>query len=66
MDRSTITGDVIKHYQKHCDGKRAVAFCTSISHAEHVAAEFQAQGYKACCNFRQEQAIRESRGADWP
>ena len=20
MDRSTITGDVIKHYQKHCDG----------------------------------------------
>ena len=47
MDRSTITGDVIKHYQKHCNGKRAVAFCTSISHAEHVAAEFQAQGYKA-------------------
>ena len=47
MDRSTITGDAIKHYQKHCDGKRAVAFCTSISHAEHVAAEFQAQGYRA-------------------
>jgi DNA repair protein RadD len=47
MDKSTITGDVIKHYQKHCDGKRAVAFCTSIKHAEHVAAEFQAAGYKA-------------------
>ena len=47
MDKSTITGDVIKHYQKHCDGKRAVAFCTSIKHAEHVAAEFQSAGYKA-------------------
>ena len=47
MDRSTITGDVIKHYQKHCDGKRAVAFCTSIKHAEHVAAEFRAAGYRA-------------------
>lgn len=47
MDRPTITGDVIRHYQKHCDGKRAVAFCTSIKHAQHVAAEFQAQGYNA-------------------
>jgi superfamily II DNA or RNA helicase len=47
MDRSTITGDAIEHYRKHCDGKRAVAFCTSIKHAEHVAEEFQAAGYKA-------------------
>ena len=47
MDRSTITGDAIKHYQKHCNGKRAVAFCTSIKHAEHVAEEFRAAGYKA-------------------
>lgn len=47
MDRSTITGDVIKHYQKHCDGKRAVAFCTSIKHAEHVADEFKSAGYRA-------------------
>jgi len=47
MDRSTITGDAIEHYRKHCDGKRAVAFCTSIKHAEHVAEEFRAAGYKA-------------------
>ena len=47
MDKSTITGDVIKHYQKHCDGKRAVAFCTSIKHAEHVADEFKSAGYRA-------------------
>jgi len=47
MDRSTITGDAIEHYRKHCDGKRAVAFCTSIKHAEHVAEEFRTAGYKA-------------------
>ncbi len=47
MDRSRITGDAIKHYQKHCDGKRAVAFCTSIKHAEHVAKEFKAAGYSS-------------------
>lgn len=47
MNRSTITGDVIKHYQKHCDGKRTVVFCTSIKHAEHVAEEFRASGYKS-------------------
>jgi len=47
MDSSKITGDVIEHYQKHCDGKRAVAFCTTVKHAEHVAEEFRAAGYKA-------------------
>jgi superfamily II DNA or RNA helicase len=47
MDRSKITGDAIKHYRKHCDGKRTVVFCTSIEHAEHVAEEFNAAGYRA-------------------
>jgi DNA repair protein RadD len=47
MNRTKITGDAIEHYRKHCDGKRAVVFCTSIKHAEHVAEEFRATGYKA-------------------
>ena len=47
MDKPKITGDVIEHYREHCDGKRAVAFCTSVRHAEHVAAEFSAAGYRA-------------------
>ena len=47
MDRSTITGDAIKHYSLHCAGKRAVVFCTSIKHAEHVAEEFRAAGYRS-------------------
>ena len=47
MDKPTITGDVIGHYRKLCDGKPAIAFCASVAHAEHVAAEFNAAGYRA-------------------
>jgi DNA repair protein RadD len=47
MDRPKIIGDVIKQYQKHCNGSRAVAFCTSIKHAQHVASEFCGAGYRA-------------------
>lgn len=44
MDKPTITGDAVKHYQKICPGVRAVAFCCNIAHAEHVADQFQASG----------------------
>ena len=47
IDRPTITGDAVAHYSKICSGVPAVAFCVSISHAEHVAEEFRAAGYKA-------------------
>lgn len=47
MDKPTITGDVIGHYRKLCAGKPAIAFCASVAHAEHVAAEFRAAGYKS-------------------
>lgn len=47
MDKPKITGDAVAHYRKFCDGAPAVAFCVSIEHAEHVAAEFRAQGYRA-------------------
>jgi DNA repair protein RadD len=44
MDRSAITGDCIEHYRTHLDGRTAIAFCTTIAHAEHVAAAFRAAG----------------------
>lgn len=44
MDKPTITGSAVEHYRRICPGKRAVAFCVSIEHAEHVAAEFRAAG----------------------
>ena len=44
-DRPTITGDAIEHYAKHCSGAPALAFCASVTHAEHTAAEFTAAGF---------------------
>ena len=45
MDRPGITGDAVEHYAKICPGTPAVAFCVSVEHAKHVAAEFQAAGF---------------------
>jgi len=42
MDRPTVTGDAIAHYQRLAQGQRAIAFCCSIDHASHVAASFNA------------------------
>lgn len=47
VDKPTITGDVIGHYRKLAGGKPAIAFCASVAHAEHVAAEFRSAGFKA-------------------
>lgn len=47
MDKPKITGSAVKHYQRHADGRRAVAFCCSIAHAEHTAEQFRAAGYVA-------------------
>lgn len=47
MDKPTITGDAVSHYQRICPGKRAVVFCVSIAHAEHVAEQFRTAGFSA-------------------
>ncbi len=47
MDRPTITGDAVKHYTKLAQGKRAIVFCVSVAHAEHVAATFAQSGIPA-------------------
>lgn len=47
VDKPTITGDAIREYRKRADGKRAVVFCTSIQHSQHVVAQFQAAGIPA-------------------
>lgn len=46
MRKQVITGDAIKHYRKLADGKSAVVFCVSVAHAEEVAQQFRAAGYK--------------------
>lgn len=47
MDKPTITGDAVSYYRKLADGVPAVAFCVSVDHAKHVAADFASAGYGA-------------------
>lgn len=47
MDKPAITGDAVEHYARICRGDPAVAFCTSIAHAKHVADQFNAAGFRA-------------------
>lgn len=44
IDKPRITGSVIDHYRRICDGLPAIAFCASIKHAEHVAEQFNDVG----------------------
>lgn len=47
VDKPTITGDAIKHYVKYASGKRAVVFCVSVQHSQHVVSQFNAAGIPA-------------------
>jgi superfamily II DNA or RNA helicase len=47
MDTPSITGDAVDHYRRICPSVPAVAFCVSIRHAEHVAEQFRAAGFRA-------------------
>jgi DNA repair protein RadD len=47
MDKPVITGSAIAEYQKICPGVPAVAWCTNVAHARHVAEEFNAAGIPA-------------------
>jgi DNA repair protein RadD len=44
LDKPTITGDAIEHFQRLGRGCSAIAFCCTTQHAEHVAAQFRACG----------------------
>lgn len=47
MDRPSVTGDAISHYQRLANGQQAIAFCCNIAHAESVAESFNHAGIKA-------------------
>jgi DNA repair protein RadD len=44
LDKPAITGDAVSHYRRLCPGQRAVAFCVSVAHAQHVAQQFREAG----------------------
>lgn len=49
LDKPAITGDVIAHYEKYSRGLPAIAFCTTVRHAEHTAVAFQEAGWRFQC-----------------
>jgi len=44
MDKRSITGDAIGHYNKLCRGAQFIAFCSGVEHSKHVAEQFTLAG----------------------
>jgi superfamily II DNA or RNA helicase len=51
MNRPAVTGDAIEHYRDRLNGRPAIAFCCDIRHAETVADEFRAAGYRSAAVY---------------
>jgi len=47
VNKNVVTGDAIDHYKRLMSGKRAIAFCVSIIHADAVAKQFRERGIPA-------------------
>ncbi len=41
LDKPKIVGRAIEHYRKYSEGKQCLVFAVSVSHAQHIAEEFQ-------------------------
>ena len=44
VDKRDITGNAVEHYLRVSPGQRVITFCVNISHAEHVAQQFNEAG----------------------
>jgi DNA repair protein RadD len=47
MLKPQLMGSAVEHYRRHLDGRPALAFAVTVAHAEALAAEFAAAGYRA-------------------
>lgn len=47
MDKSSITGDIVKHWQAHAAGRKTICFAASVAHSQHIVDEFNAAGISA-------------------
>jgi superfamily II DNA or RNA helicase len=47
LSKPAVVGDALSHWKKLCQGRRGVAFCTTVAHAQAVADQWQRAGYRA-------------------
>lgn len=47
LSRPQVVGDALSHWRKLCNGRRGVAFCTTVRHAQAVANQWCRAGYRA-------------------
>jgi superfamily II DNA or RNA helicase len=47
MSKPAVVGDALSHWRKLCRGRRGVAFCTTVAHAQAVADQWRRAGFRA-------------------
>lgn len=47
LSRPAVVGDALSHWQQLCRGRRGVAFCTGVPHAQAVAEQWRRAGFRA-------------------
>ncbi len=47
VDRQTLVGNIVEHWQKHASGIRTVAFAVSVAHSKHIVDRFNEAGVRA-------------------
>jgi superfamily II DNA or RNA helicase len=47
FDTPTVTGNAVEHYIRACPNEKAVAFCVSLKHSQHICDAFNASGISA-------------------
>lgn len=47
MNKSSLIGDLVHHWQEHSAGKRTVCFATSVAHSLHIRDTFREAGITA-------------------
>lgn len=66
MDTPAITGDAFSHYMQHAPHEQGLVFCTSVKHAENVAARFREGGVPALSvNGNTDKTLRRMMFADY-
>jgi DNA repair protein RadD len=66
MDRSSITGDIVKHWQQHAARRKTIVFAASVAHSEHIRDAFLAAGISAKhLDGKTPAAVRDRTLSEW-